>query len=235
MGLSGLTCNCRTEQQITLYPHRDDNNAWTVLNNTVDATFDPLVGTPVRHITDGQLIRLDHPITKKKLHSHDIRPSVSEVDWQNEVSAYGFDGFDGDANDYWAVEIQKDYCDSGDSKAKKRLRAIRTKFRLRHMMTGCYLFSHKVKLPDWGFEQQEVTCNKVGFLCCLSCLAKEYLAEPDYSKQYLVCRDKHAPDTYVGLLLYVDHAEHTVVAHQEKAEKINYQRPGFFRKFGGQC
>lgn len=27
-------------------------------------------------------------------------------------------------------------------------------------MTGCYLFSHKVKLPDWGFEQQEVTCNK---------------------------------------------------------------------------
>lgn len=150
----------RTEQQITLYPHRDDNNAWTVLNNTVDATFDPLVDTPVRHITDGQLIRLDHPITKKKLHSHDIRPSVSDVDWQNEVSAYGFEGFDGDANDYWAVEIQKDYCDSGDSKAKKRLRAIRTKFRLRHMMTGCYLFSHKVKLPEWGFEQQEVTCNK---------------------------------------------------------------------------
>lgn len=23
-------------------------------------------------------------------------------------------------------------------------------------MTGCYLFSHKVKLPEWGFEQQEV-------------------------------------------------------------------------------
>lgn len=27
-------------------------------------------------------------------------------------------------------------------------------------MSGCYLFSHKVKLPEWGFEQQEVTCNK---------------------------------------------------------------------------
>ena len=24
-------------------------------------------------------------------------------------------------------------------------------------MTGCYLFSHKVKLPEWGFEQQEVS------------------------------------------------------------------------------
>jgi dolichyl-phosphate-mannose-protein mannosyltransferase len=31
---------------------------------------------------------------------------------------------------------------------------------LRHALTGCYLFSHKVKLPEWGFEQQEVTCNK---------------------------------------------------------------------------
>lgn len=27
-------------------------------------------------------------------------------------------------------------------------------------MTGCALFSHKKKLPDWGFEQQEVTCAK---------------------------------------------------------------------------
>ncbi|KAF8522329.1 MIR motif-containing protein [Gautieria morchelliformis] len=42
----------------------------------------------------------------------------------------------------------------------KRLRTQRTKFRLRHLLTGCYLFSHKVKLPEWGFEQQEVTCNR---------------------------------------------------------------------------
>ncbi|KAI6791759.1 dolichyl-phosphate-mannose-protein mannosyltransferase 1 [Hortaea werneckii] len=31
-------------------------------------------------------------------------------------------------------------------------------------MTGCTLFSHKVKLPDWGFDQQEVTCAKGGSL-----------------------------------------------------------------------
>jgi len=31
-------------------------------------------------------------------------------------------------------------------------------------MTGCVLFSHKVKLPDWGFEQQEVTCARGGTL-----------------------------------------------------------------------
>ena len=42
----------------------------------------------------------------------------------------------------------------------RRVRTLRTHFRLRHQLQGCYLFSHKVKLPDWAFEQQEVTCNK---------------------------------------------------------------------------
>lgn len=40
--------------------------------------------------------------------------------------------------------------------------AIDTKFRLIHVITGCALFSHKVKLPDWAFEQQEVTCARGG-------------------------------------------------------------------------
>jgi dolichyl-phosphate-mannose-protein mannosyltransferase len=31
-------------------------------------------------------------------------------------------------------------------------------------MTGCVLFSHKVKLPEWASEQQEVTCAKGGTL-----------------------------------------------------------------------
>jgi dolichyl-phosphate-mannose-protein mannosyltransferase len=130
------------------------------MNTTVEEGFDPLINTPIRHVNDALLIRLEHTITKKKLHSHDVRPTVSEVDWQNEVSGYGFEGFDGDANDHWVVEIEKDWTDKGDKQAKKRLKALRTKFRLRHLYTGCYLFSHKVKLPDWGFEQQEVTCNK---------------------------------------------------------------------------
>lgn len=67
-------------------------------------------------------------------------------------------GFMGDANDDWFVEIEKGH--SSDKESSKRLRTLRTHFRLRHALTGCYLFSHKVKLPDWGWEQQEVTCNK---------------------------------------------------------------------------
>lgn len=150
------------QQQITLYPHKDDNNDWIVLNETqvIGKETDPQTHGPLVHVTDKMFIRLHHPPSGKKLHSHDIRPPVSEVDFQNEVSAYGFPDFEGDANDNFQVEIENDETDSRDRHAKKRLRALRTKFRLRHVLTGCYLFSHKVKLPEWGFDQQEVTCNK---------------------------------------------------------------------------
>ena len=103
-------------------------------------------------------ITLQHVETEKKLHSHDFRPPKSEVDFQNEVSAYGAPNFAGDANDNWVVEIVDG--DKSDRDSWKRLKTLRTHFRLRHVFQGCYLFSHKVKLPEWGFEQQEVTCNK---------------------------------------------------------------------------
>jgi dolichyl-phosphate-mannose-protein mannosyltransferase len=113
---------------------------------------------PLRYVTNGARVKLRHISTHKHLHSHDFRPPVSDVDFQNEVSAYGMAGFAGDMNDDWYVEI--DHGHRSDYESSKRLRTLRTVFRLRHALQGCYLFSHKVKLPEWGYEQQEVTCNK---------------------------------------------------------------------------
>ncbi|KAG2108540.1 glycosyltransferase family 39 protein [Suillus cothurnatus] len=148
-----------SQQQITLYPHKDDNNLWRVLNATVDSyeQYD-YEHKPIVYIDHGSRIKLRHIVTDKALHSHEVRPPISDVDFQNEVSAYGMAGFVGDINDDWVVEIEKG--DSSDKESSKRLRTLRTHFKLRHLNTGCYLFSHKVKLPEWGFEQQEVTCNK---------------------------------------------------------------------------
>ncbi|KAF8686106.1 hypothetical protein AX14_003951 [Amanita brunnescens Koide BX004] len=147
------------QQQVTLYPHRDQNNDWRIVNATgeSEAHLD-WSKVDITYLTPGTRIKLRHFTTEKHLHSHDIRPPVSDVDFQNEVSAYGMKGFSGDANDDWILEI--DHGDKRDSESGKRLRTLRTTFRLKHALTGCYLFSHKVKLPDWGFEQQEVTCNK---------------------------------------------------------------------------
>ncbi|KAI0027371.1 Dolichyl-phosphate-mannose-protein mannosyltransferase-domain-containing protein [Vararia minispora EC-137] len=141
------------QQQITLYPHLDENNDWRIIN--ASSPGDPYTsweGHPPAYIPDGARIKLRHISTAKSLHSHDFRPPVSDVDFQNEVSAYGMADFEGDMNDDWIVEI--------DGSAARRLRTLRTAFRLKHALTGCYLFSHKVKLPAWGFDQQEVTCNK---------------------------------------------------------------------------
>jgi len=154
------------QQQITLYPHKDDNNVWVVENQTAPENgvgyggFDAI--SPPINVKDGDTIKLYHTPTHRRLHSHDVRPPVTEADWQNEVSAYGYQGFEGDANDYFRVEIIKSMSDGPI--AKERLRTIDTKFRLVHTMTGCVLFSHKVKLPTWGYEQQEVTCAKQGTL-----------------------------------------------------------------------
>lgn len=191
------------QQQITLYPHKDENNAWLLENQTQPLGVD---GEEIKGnkawdsgsaipIVDGTVLRLYHVVTDRRLHSHDVRPPVSEADWQNEVSCYGYEGFEGDANDMFRVEIIKSMSDG--ELAKKQLRTIETKFRLVHIMTGCALFSHKVKLPDWGFDQQEVTCAKQG--------------------------------TLPNSIWYVEQNEHPLL--REDAEKVNYKNPGFLGKF----
>ncbi|OBR05889.1 Dolichyl-phosphate-mannose-protein mannosyltransferase [Colletotrichum higginsianum IMI 349063] len=193
------------QQQITLYPHKDENNLWLLENQTqpLGINGEQINGTQAWNnlpepvfIKDGDVVRLYHMPTFRRLHSHDVRPPVTEADWQNEVSAYGYEGFEGDANDLFKIEIVKKK--SLSSVSKERLRTIETKFRLVHIMTGCVLFSHKVKLPEWASEQQEVTCARGG--------------------------------TLPNSLWYVEYNEHPQLTG-DNVEKVNYRNPGFFGKF----
>ncbi|KAL2009160.1 hypothetical protein VTN00DRAFT_7354 [Thermoascus crustaceus] len=190
------------QQQITLYPHKDENNLFVIENQTQPLGPYGEVEGPyawdnltTQFIEDGATIRLYHLLTHRRVHSHDIRPPVTEAEWQNEVSAYGYEGFPGDANDLFRVEIVKSM--SEGEEAKKRLRTIQTKFRLIHLMTGCVLFSHKVKLPDWAYEQQEVTCAKGG--------------------------------TLPNSIWFIESNMHPMLP--EDSEKVNYKNPGFLGKF----
>lgn len=70
-----------------------------MLNVSSTSTIVPLdwsLESPV-FLKDGDQIRLEHVSSLKRVHSHDVRPPISEVDFQNEVSGYGFEGFEGDA------------------------------------------------------------------------------------------------------------------------------------------
>lgn len=197
------------QQQITLYPHDDSNNLWTILGRLSD---EPSIGDSkdsrsldfYHHqpffVNQTSIIRLQHTLTNKKLHTHDVRAPVTDVDYQNEVSCYGFPGFPGDANDEWIVEIVSRQSDTSfDRESGTRLKALRTKFRLRHPLQNCYLFSHRVKLPHWAFDQQEVSCNK--------------------------------NPTLANSLWYIETNDHPLLRTDKKSEKANYRKPSFLEKF----
>ncbi|KAJ1919699.1 hypothetical protein H4219_001840 [Mycoemilia scoparia] len=148
------------QQQITLYGFRDENNYWTISRTKEDEEKHANSTNPneLQPIKNGDIVRLKHWKTARRLHSHDHRPPVTKKDYHNEVSGYGWEGFEGDSNDYWRVQIIE-----GDSKepgSKDRLMSIYSKFRLVHVNQRCALFSDRRKLPEWGFEQIEVTCMK---------------------------------------------------------------------------
>lgn len=207
------------QQQITLYPHKDENNIFILENQTLPEVLDGPKPSGAKawdnmgpiNIEDGSVLRLYHITTDRRLHSHDVRAPVTEADWQNEVSAYGYEGFEGDANDFFRVEIVKSLSDGAE--AKKRLRTIQTKFRLVHLMTGCVLFSHKVKLPEWGFEQQEVTCARGGTLPNSIWYIE---GKPMFRNSWVLAH------MFAGNV-------HPLM--NETTEKVNYRNPGFFGKF----
>ncbi|KAF9319895.1 Protein O-mannosyl-transferase 1 [Linnemannia elongata] len=142
------------QQQVTLYPHKDSNNDWIIQKR------DGTVPEDLEYIQHGDIIRLMHTATSKRLHSHDHKPPMTEDENHFEVSGYGYAGFPGDANDEWRVEI----VEGKDEESGKYLHTLNTQFKLVHTNMNCDLFSHKVKLPKWAFEQQEVTCMRSAVL-----------------------------------------------------------------------
>lgn len=147
------------QQQVSLYGYRDLNNVWMVERIEANNT-QPDDTKGLEQVVDGDYIKLKHIQTGRRLHSHNIKAPVSDVDWQHEVSSYGADGYPGDLNDLWRVEIVQDLSEVGLS--THYLQTIRSVFRLRHAATNCLLFSHHTKLPTWGYQQQEVTCSTLG-------------------------------------------------------------------------
>lgn len=137
------------QQQVTGYGYRDSNNYW-MIENIADSGSGEFV-----QLKNESYVKFRHLQTLKRLHTHQKRPPVSDVDWQFEVTAYGANGYAGDLNDVWKIEtvnISKSVDSMGN------IYAIDTVFKLRHLILGCYLLTHPRKLPEYGFEQQEVTC-----------------------------------------------------------------------------
>lgn len=141
------------QQQITGYTFRDTNNNWQLRHPRDVSGAMPDNGAEIQYVKDGDVIRLFHILTGRNLHSHPINAPISSKHW--EVSAYGTEEY-GDVQDNWKVEVVKDISGINSNTVK----ALTTRFRLRHVFLGCLLASRNVALPQWGFRQQEVVCDR---------------------------------------------------------------------------
>lgn len=141
------------QQQITAYSFKDSNNNWIISQprDLVGGTLPSNEG--INYVKDGDIIRLSHMLSGRNLHSHPINAPISTKHW--EVSAYGSEEV-GDIQDNWKVEIVKDVSGLNTNTVK----ALTTRFRLRHIYLDCLLASRNVVLPQWGFRQLEVVCDR---------------------------------------------------------------------------
>ncbi|KAM9201909.1 protein O-mannosyl-transferase 2 [Dugong dugon] len=136
------------QQQVTTYLHKDYNNLWIIKkHNTNSDPLDP--SFPVEFVRHGDIIRLEHKETSRNLHSHYHEAPLTRKHYQ--VTGYGINGT-GDSNDFWRIEVV-------NRKFGNRIKVLRSRIRLIHLVTGCVLGSSGKVLPKWGWEQLEVTCT----------------------------------------------------------------------------
>lgn len=139
------------QQQVTTYSHKDNNNEFYI---------EKAWGQPLRNesdvpeiVKDGDLIRLLHVETKKNIHAHDFKAPITESEY--EVSGYGSEEL-GDENDHWFIQRVDDFTDPKGNTFK----SLTTRFRFYHKNLKCLLRADGTNLPEWGFKQGEVVCQK---------------------------------------------------------------------------
>lgn len=131
-------------QQVTGYSHADINNIWQI---TSDDPNNLKIG---EQVNDKDIIRLLHVSTSSWLLAHDVAsPTMST---NEEITTYSTNE-DGSRINETTFQI---ILESGGEK----LRTMASNFKLLHMDTKVVVWTHSQKLPEWGFDQQEVNGNK---------------------------------------------------------------------------
>jgi dolichyl-phosphate-mannose-protein mannosyltransferase len=140
------------QQQVTCYHYKDSNNDWNIMPRWDEPAYQP--NGEMRFLKDGDVIRLTHAMTDRNLHSHTVVAPVTKEN--HEVSCYG-NATIGDNHDYWKVEVVDDI---KRGTHVDRIHSLTTRLRFRHQALGCYLRAANAILPQWGFKQVEVSCDK---------------------------------------------------------------------------
>ena len=151
-----VTCYVRRSASyaLTRQHYQDNNNEWIVTPTWDEPEVDE--EGPLRYLQNGDVVRLVHAATGRNLHSHAVPAPVSKLN--NEISCYG-NATVGDINDHWVIEAVDD-SNRGSPSRWQRIHSLTSRIRIRHQSSGCYIRADNTVLPQWGFKQIEVSCDK---------------------------------------------------------------------------
>jgi len=137
------------QQQVTTYAHKDDNNQFVIKKWNEEPPNNTDIEAVVDLVRNGDLVRLEHLMSRRNIHSHNQPAPVSKRHFQ--VTGYGENGT-GDANDVWRVEVV-------GGREGEVVNTVTSKLKFNHYFVKCVLTCSTKTLPKWGFEQGEVSCN----------------------------------------------------------------------------
>ncbi|KXS13508.1 glycosyltransferase family 39 protein [Gonapodya prolifera JEL478] len=145
-------------QQVTGYPHRDENNVWRIepvdlehySNGTKPHPDDLKEG--IRYVRNGDIVRLLHHNTMSRLLTHDVASPTMSTNM--EITTIPFlDDPKRYTETLWRIET-----DGSDEGAK--IRTVTNYVKFVSVVYKVGLYSHSQALPTWAYGQQEVNGNK---------------------------------------------------------------------------
>ena len=140
------------QQQATCYYYKDNNNKFTVLPCWDDPLYNP--NNAMKFLKNSDVTRLSHVPMTCNLHLHTILVPVSKLNY--EVLCYGNETI-GDKHNHWRIEVVDDINQGTNI---NQIHSLTTHLRIKHEILGCYLCGSNTLLPQWGFKQVKVSCDK---------------------------------------------------------------------------
>lgn len=145
----GNTENRDNQNLVTLSSHEESEWTHWIVENA-------LPNAPVKTVRKFDDIKLRHKLTGKLLRASDSSPPVSEQEYDKLVCTTGDIDYEGNADEKWTLETVG-YSVSKFTN-KEMFNVTSDEVKLFNQGRHCTLLGHDIRLPEWGFYDQEVLC-----------------------------------------------------------------------------
>ncbi|KOH01133.1 putative dolichyl-phosphate-mannose--protein mannosyltransferase [Saccharomyces eubayanus] len=137
------------------------DNEWVVEHPTLKLNFSEIhrIGQLIPLEFDHD-IKLRHKSTGKLLRASTAKPPISEQDYDLRISCTKDSEYEGGMDERWNVLLVKDSTNDNNNSSSddKYVKPLRSEVQLRNKGQRCGLLSHDLRLPEWGYFEQEVLC-----------------------------------------------------------------------------